>query len=129
MLAPEALFWRVTGILVGTSQVGPSQSTTVLDDETLLEPMKLIVWEPPNITASIGWIWLVWLWLAAKRSSRLADLVGASGTLPWRFCLDLKTTTRTLGALAAFVNRGAHEFLDQTLHGATHRGVFPGEGG
>jgi hypothetical protein len=31
-------------------------------------------------------------------------------------------------ALAAFVNRGAYEFLDETLHDATHRGVFPGQG-
>ena len=40
---------------------------------------------------------------------------------------DLKAAPRTLGALAAFVNGGADEFLDETLHGPTHRRVFPGQ--
>ncbi len=41
---------------------------------------------------------------------------------------DLKAAPRTLGALAAFVNGGAYEFLDETLHGPTHRRMFPGQG-
>ena len=67
------------------------------------------------------------MWLAgrgsATRGSRRRHAI-----LLRRLRLNLKTTTRTLCALAAFVNRGAHEFLDETLHGATHRGVFPGQG-
>ena len=61
--------------------------------------------------------------------SRAASLRLASSFATCRGPLDVKTTTRTLCALAAFVNRRADQFLDQAFHRPAYRWMFSGQRG
>src|SRR5687768_5049902 len=63
-----------------------------------------------------------------NRHSRRASAATFSGPSGFpRTRGDFETTSRTLVALAAFVNGRADEFLHQAFHRPAHRGVFAGQ--